>query len=198
MKTEIEVKFIDVDIDEMRQCLERVGAVCEQPMRLMRRALVETPDMEQRNAFLRIRDEGHRTTMTFKMFERNALTGAKETETEVGSFEDTLAILKECGLDYRTFQESKRETWRLGEVEVVIDEWTWLAPYIEIEGETEEAVRKAAQQLGFEWDEAVFGSVDVIYERKFPDKTNRGVIDIQEVRFGAPIPREFTPSGSEV
>lgn len=191
VKTEIEAKFIDVDADEMRRRLEKVGAVCEQPMRLMRRALIETPEMEKRNAFLRIRDEGHRTTMTFKLFEQNALTGAKEIETEVGSFEDTLAILKECGLDYRTFQESKRETWQLDKVEVVIDEWPWLAPYIEIEGETEEAVREAASRLGFEWSEAVFGSVDVIYGRQFPHKTNRGVIDIHEVRFGEPVPQEF-------
>ena len=37
MKTEIEVKFVDVDIPEMQQRLEGVGAHCEQPMRLMRR-----------------------------------------------------------------------------------------------------------------------------------------------------------------
>lgn len=191
MKTEIEAKFIDVDIDETRQLLRRTGAVCEQPMRLMRRALVETSDMKARNAFLRVRDEGDRVTMTYKQFDEHSVTGAKEIETMVSGFDETIALLKECGLVYHTFQESKRETWRLGDTEIVIDEWPWLAPYIEIEAGSEEEVRQVAKRLGKDWGEAVFGGVDVIYSRVYPKMTVRGVIDIHEVRFGSPVPQEF-------
>lgn len=35
MKTEIEVKFVDVDINDVRARLKKAGAVCEQPMRDM-------------------------------------------------------------------------------------------------------------------------------------------------------------------
>ena len=193
MKTEIEVKFLDIDIDEMREKLKAAGAHLEQPMRLMKRALIETPEMNARHAYLRIRDEGDKITATFKQFTENSLTGAKEREIIVSDFDETLAIFAEFGLHYHTFQESKRETWHYNDVEVVIDEWPWINPYIEIEGESEGAVKKAAAELGFDWKNAVFGSVDVIYNQEFPNLTVRGVIDIKEVRFGDSVPVEFTP-----
>ena len=90
-----------------------------------------------------------------------------------------------------TYQESKRETWTLGGAEVVIDEWPWINPYIEIEAENEAIVRDVATRLGFDWGDAVFGSVDVIYNKEYPDMTVRGVIDVKEVRFGQPSPAEF-------
>lgn len=190
MKTEIEVKFVDVDIDDIRTRLERASAVLEQPMR-MRRALIDNIVLDARHAFLRIRDEGHRTTMTFKQFDENSLTGAKELEVNVSDFNTTMQILEQFELRHRTLQESRRETWRYKDVEVVIDEWPWINPYIEIEGETEAAVKSAAELLGFDWGSAMFGSVDVIYQRDYPDMTVRGVIDLSEVRFSDSVPKEF-------
>lgn len=191
MKTEIEVKFLDVDIEEIREKLRAAGAILEQPMRLMRRVLFETEEMNQRQAYLRLRDEGDKISLTFKQFEENSLTGAKERETTVGDFDTTVAILEEFDIRYHTFQESKRETWKYGDVEVVIDEWPWIKPYIEIEAGSEDAVRTAAAELGFDWKDAVFGSVDVIYSLEYPDMTVRGVIDIKEVRFSDPVPEQF-------
>jgi adenylate cyclase, class 2 len=68
MKTEIEVKFLDVDFNLMREKLKQLGAVCEQPMRLMRRAIIETPELEAKGGFLRVRDEGDKVTLTYKQF----------------------------------------------------------------------------------------------------------------------------------
>lgn len=191
MKTEIEVKFLNIDIDDMRETLKAAGAACEQPMRLMKRALIETEETKTRDAYLRIRDEGDKVTATFKQFTEHSLTGAREREIIVSDFDETVAIFAEFGLHYHTFQESKRETWRLDDVEIVIDEWPWIPPYIEIEGESEVDVKAAAARLGFDWSEAVFGSVDVIYGREYPAMSVRGVIDITEVRFDDAVPQEF-------
>lgn len=135
MKSEIEVKFLDINHGEMRAKLEELGAVCVQPMRLMRRVAIENDFMRTgKDAFLRVRDEGHRVTMTYKQFDELSVDGAKEIEVIVSDFEATVAILEQAGLKSRTFQETKRETWKLGEYEIVLDEWPWLKPYIEIEG----------------------------------------------------------------
>lgn len=191
MKTEIEVKFLNIDIDAMRDKLKKAGAELEQPMRLMKRALVETDDTARRNGYLRVRDEGDKVTLTYKQFDENSLRGAKEREVIVSDFEETIAIFAEFDLHYHTFQESKRETWQFNDVEVVIDEWPWINPYIEIEGGSEAAVKAAAATLGFDWNDAVFGSVDVIYNLEYPKMTVRGVIDVKEVRFGESVPKEF-------
>lgn len=191
MQIEIEVKFCDIDIDDMRRRLTAVGAVCEQPMRLMKRALIDNEELNAKHAFLRIRDEGDKTTATFKQFDSHSLTGAKELAIDVSDFDTTLAILKQFNLEPRTVQESRRETWKYKTTEVVIDEWPWIPPYIEIEGDSEAAVESAAAELGFDWNDAEFGSVDVIYNREYPDMTVRGVIDIPEVKFGDSVPVSF-------
>ena len=195
MKTEIEVKFLNVDFDDIRAKLTALGAVCEQPMRLMKRVLSENSDMRKdgRDSFIRLRDQGDKVTLTFKEFKSLSLTGAQEHEVEVSDFDTMLAILKEMGLPPKTFQESKRETWMLGNVEVVLDEWPWLNTYIEIEGPSEELVRKTAGSMGFTWKDAVFGSVDAAYKLQYPHMIGRGVIDIPEVRFGDPVPDIFKP-----
>ena len=197
LQAEIEAKFVDVDIDDIRARLRAVGAVIAQPMRLMRRVLIEEAHHAAENSFIRIRDEGDRTTLTFKRRtqpdEASTVDSTHELETTVGDFDATVNIFKEAGWEYITFQESRRETWNLGDVEVVIDEWPWIKPYIEVEAGSVEAVQDAAEKLGFAWDEAVFGSVDVIYQRDFPKMSVRGIIDIKEARFGDPVPSEFGP-----
>ncbi len=195
MNPEIEVKFVDVAIDDVRARLEQAGAVLEHPMRDMRRALIEEVHHAAEHSFIRIRDEGDKTTLCFKRRtlpdEETTINSVHELETTVGDFDTTVQIFAEAGWHYTTYQESRRETWHLGDTEVVIDEWPWIQPYIEIEGSSEVAVQEAAAELGFDWAEAVLGSVDVIYHRDYPNMTIRGVIEIPEVRFGDPVPAEF-------
>lgn len=195
MKTEIEVKFTDVDIDDVRTRLKEAGAHLEHPMRDMKRALIEEAHHVEEHSFLRIRDEGDRVTLTYKRHPKNdedaTIDSAREIETTVGDFNATVAIFEASNWHPTTYQESRRETWILDGAEVVIDEWPWINPYIEIEAETEVIVKSVAVQLGFDWNDAVFGSVDVIYHRDYPDMTVRGVIDLKEVRFADPVPKEF-------
>ncbi len=195
MKAEIEVKFCDIDIDTMREILAHAGAVCEQPMRLMKRALIEEPYHAAEGSFLRIRDEGDKVTLTFKRRSNPAnptIDSTKEIEVTVSSFDDTVELFREAGWEYKTFQESRRETWKLGTAEVVIDEWPWLPPYIEIEAETEAKVRAAAEVLGLDWADANYGHIDALYQQNylFTDGV-RGVIDLREVRFDDPVPQQF-------
>lgn len=195
MNAEIEVKFVDVDIDDIRQRLEEAGAELEQPMRDMKRALIEEEHHAAENMFIRVRDEGDKVTLCLKKktksLEASTIDSTYEIETTIGDFDTAVELFKVAGWHYITYQESRRETWRYGDVEVVIDEWPWIQPYIEIEGASEEAVKQAAADLGFDWTEAMFGSVDIIYTRDYPDMTVRGVIDIREARFGDPVPAEF-------
>ena len=195
MKSEIEVKFLDISIDEIRDQLRAAGAHLEHPMRLMRRALIEEAHHVLENSFIRIRDEGDKTTLTFKRRMKpdgtSTIDSTKEIETTVGDFDTAVEIFAEAGWKYMTLQESRRETWLLDGAEVVIDEWPWIQPYIEIEAESEVIVRSVATKLGRDWNDAIFGSVDVIYQRDFPKMSIRGIIDVKDARFGDPVPEQF-------
>lgn len=189
MKTEIEVKFLDVDIEEVRSKLHGLGAVCEQPMRLLRRVIFDTDFMSAKNAYLRVRDEGHKNTLTYKQFDSLSIDGAKEIEVDVSNFEGTVALIEAAGIPANSSQESKRESWKLDGVDIVIDEWPWLQPYIEIEGNNIQSVKDIAKRLGYDWEAAVFGDVMVAYRAQYPhlgeDET---VGSAKELRFGDPKP----------
>lgn len=180
MQTEIEVKFLNIDHNVVRGKLRELGGVCEQPMRLMRRVVFHSDDMEAKRAFVRVRDEGYRVTMTYKQFDADTVDGAKEYEIEVSDFNTAIALLDAAGIAHDTFQESRRENWRLGDVEIMLDEWPWLAPYMEIEGLSEERVRSVAEQLGFAWEDAVFGGVANAYANQYPHIGEAGVQEINK------------------
>ncbi len=180
MNSEIEAKFINIDHDRMRTTLKDLGATIEQPERMMRRVVVRNQLMTEKNAFLRVRDEGYRTTITYKQFDADSIDGAKEYEVIVSDFDEAINIFKESGLVYDTYQESRRENWRLGNVEIMLDQWPWLNPYMEIEGPAEADVRHVAAQLGLDWKDALFGGVANIYLKQYPHIGDRGRIEINQ------------------
>ena len=195
MNTEIEAKFLHVSHDELRARLKKLGAVCEQPMRLMRRVAIDNDFMRTgKDSFLRVRDEGYRVTMTYKQFDSLSVNGAREIEVEVSDFEATIAILAQVGLQAHTYQETRRETWRLGKAEVVLDEWPWLKPYAEIEAESEELLREVAAKLGFDWKKAVFGDVMAAYRAEYPHLTIKDTVaKVPVVKFDEPLPEILKP-----
>ncbi len=191
MNTEIEAKFLDVDHDAVRAKLTALGATCEQPMRLMRRLTLENPSMKAKGAFARVRDEGHRVVMTYKQFDDLSIDGAKEIEIVVDDFDKAMAFMKAIDDNWlkTSLQESRRETWQLGDVEIVLDEWPWLKPYIEIEGPSVEAVADTAGKLGFDMAHAVHGDVMSAYRAQYPSLGERDTVgNLPEVRFDDPLP----------
>lgn len=78
-----------------------------------------------------------------------------------------------------SYEETKREVWRLGEAEVTIDTWPFLAPLVEIEAPTEATLQTTCERLGFTYTDTLFGTVDLLYAKKYNGLTilelkNRG------------------------
>ena len=189
MNSEIEAKFLDIDHDEIRKRLKNLGARLEKPLRMMRRVTIDTPHMKAKDAFVRIRDEGDKVTITYKQFDQLSVDGAKEIEIITSHFEESIALFAATGLKHGSYQESKRETWKLGNAEIVLDTWPWLKPYIEVEGTDVETVKKTAKSLGLKWKNAVFGDVMAAYKAQYPHLgINDTVGNLTEVKFDDPIP----------
>ena len=189
MKNEIEAKFVNINIDDIRSRLTELGAILIQPMRDMQRVTIDTPELKKKDAFVRIRNEGDKTTITYKQFNSLSIDGVKEVEITVDDFDTAITLFKEAGLAYGSLQESRRETWKLDEVEIVIDEWPWLNPYIEIEAPSEDLVISTSEKLGFNWDDAIFGDVMAAYRVQYPHLgLNDTVGNLPEVRFSDPLP----------
>lgn len=126
----------------------------------MRRVVFDTGE----HSYVRVRDEGGRIVMTYKDFlDQNSITGTKENNVGVDKNDDAIEILECCGLHRKSHEESLREKWKIGEVEVCIDAWPWLPTYVEVEGPDEVSVWDIASKLGLDKDSAMFGSVDNVY-----------------------------------
>lgn len=190
MQTEIEAKFLNVDHESMRAKLRSVGAVCKNPERLMSRKNYDFPDMKlanEKRAWVRVRDEGDKVTMSYKQLDDRGLHGTKEINITVDSFERADALLQAIGLKMQSYQETKRESWRVGDVDVELDEWPWTKPYLEMEGPDETSLRRVAEQLGLDWAGAVHGSVEIVYQAEY-DVTDEEVDAIPVITFETPVP----------
>jgi adenylate cyclase, class 2 len=189
MQTEIEAKVLDVDHEELRVVLHRLGATLEQPERLLRRYNLDYPDgrLQQKGGWIRIRDEGDKVTLSYKQLNDRTVHGTQEVSIVVDSFEQTKAFLEQIGLEVKTYQETKRESWRLGDAYIELDEWPWIKPYIEIEAGSEAVLQQVFERLGFSWKNAVFGSVEVVYRAEY-DVTDEEVDNIPVITFETPLP----------
>lgn len=195
MNLEIEAKFTRVDHDEVREKLRAVGAMCERPMTLMKRVVYHPLD-DSLDAYFRVRDEGDKVTMTYKQFnDASSIHGVQEIETVVEDYDATVAILDQTGMPRETYQETKREVWHLGDVEIMLDEWPWVEPFVEIEGPNEDAVRDVAEKLGYDWNEAVYGGVASVYVEKYQNMGEDAATIINRrtpvIRFEDPVPESF-------
>lgn len=170
MNIEYEATFANIQKDDIRAQLAKVRAErkCEEV--LHKRIIFDVPKTcSLDNAWIRVRDEGNRVTMTLKDMpsEGGKIEDQKELEVVVSDFDETVGIMRNMGLKEKSYQESKREIWALGDVEVMIDEWPWLEPFVEIEGNSEAAVKSVAKELDFDWNSAIFGGICVQYNQKY-------------------------------
>src|SRR5690606_38197838 len=170
MKPEIEAKFLNVDHEELRVKLKKLGADCVQPMMLMRRKKYDFPDgrlNREKKGWVRVRDEGDKMTMTYKQLNNRELDGTYEVNLQVDSFEAADSLLQSIGLEAQSYQETKRESWRLDEIEIELDEWPWAKPFIEIEGPDGASIKSLAEKMGFDWADACHGSVEIAYRGEY-------------------------------
>lgn len=196
MQEEIEVKFLDINHDELRSRLLSIGADCLHPKRLMKRAIIDYPDRRMQNTsntgwgWVRVRDEGDKVTCTYKHISNDANQTVHEIEYEVSSYDKAVELFETIGLKNHSEQETRRETWEVGGVEVVLDEWPWIPPYIEIEGPSVDAIRDVATKLGFDWGDVFPGNADHVYRKYYPKMdAEESVSDMNYLTFAGEEPR---------
>ncbi len=188
MQTEVEAKFLGANHDVIRAKLRELGATREHSNRLMRRRSYDFPGglLGKANGWVRVRDEGDKVTMSYKQLNDRTLHGTKEVTLVVSDFETAHQFLEAIGLEANGYYETKRESWLLGSVEIELDEWPWIKPFIEIEGPDEVSVKRAAKLLELDWIDAVHGSVEIAYQAEY-DVTEAEVDSWPEGRF-TPVP----------
>ncbi len=166
MKPEYEARFLDIDPSTITARLSACGGRQVMPRTLMRRIVFVKDDIDARGGWLRLRQQGERTFLTYKQVAHDgpsSIDSILEAETEVVDFQNTRTLLEAMGYTAKRYQENYREEWKLDGVTYDIDTWPGLPTYLEIEGTNEQAVHQAAVALDLDPNHASYGSVDEVY-----------------------------------
>lgn len=186
---EYEATFPNINKDDIRQRLEKAGATLVKPENLMVRSVFELPSGHKiKGGWLRVRNENDKITMSLKVVNGNKIEDQKEICLKIDSFEEGVKFLESLGCEPKAYQESKRELWILDEVEITIDEWPYLEPYVEVEGKSEEVVKSVSTKLDFDYSQALFCSVDTLYSNKYKITADYINHQIKRICFNEPNP----------
>jgi adenylate cyclase class 2 len=184
MQIEYEATFPNVKKEDVRHELIKAGAELVRGEFLQKRTVFHLPEGHRiPGAWARVRDEGGVTTMSVKILDGTKIEDQKETCLKIDRFEEGVTLLKTLGCEEKAYQESNRELWELNGVDITIDEWPFLEPFVEVEGKSEEDVRRLSKLLGFDWTSARFCAVGTLYAEKYNISEDRINNETKKITF---------------
>ena len=169
---EIEAKILNVDVEALEAKIIELGGV-KQFDRVFHRAVFDYEDLrlDQKGAWVRVRDEGDRVVMSFKQrlgYDATQPaqndTGMLEEEIVVSDFETAASILRHIGLTDKFFQENRRVQYQLDGVELDIDHWPLIRPYLELEAVSWGEIDEMIVKLGYSIEDKKIFSTTQIYD----------------------------------
>ena len=186
---EIEVKFLNIDPVLIEEKLVDLGA--EKTFeKIYRRRVFDHPDLRlnNRGAFVRLRDEGDKITLTFKqrlgVKTHDGKTndkGMEEIEVNVSDFEKTAVLLKRIGLEEKFYEENRRIRYQLGDIEFDIDFWPLLEPYLEIEAPSWGKIDEAIKLLRLDPKDKKIFSTYQVYQLKGINENDYQILTLEKI-----------------
>ncbi len=177
MKTEYEIRVLEIDINKIINLSELLGA--KKVGEYFQKRYVYDLNPVQNGKWIRLRTNGIKTTLTYKDIVSNTIDGTKEVEIEVDNFENTNELLNKIGYFSRSYQENKRIQYILEDVEIDIDSWPMIPTYMEIEGKNEEAVNNMLEKLNVDKEKITTLNCDDIYKNFY----NIDISKIKNLKF---------------
>jgi adenylate cyclase class 2 len=157
MNLEIECRFLEIDKDALIKKLRELGA------RDFGEAMLEETIMynaegtwKDDNRIIRLRKKGHQVKLSYKEHRAHTIDGTHEIEFEVSDKSKAEALFTAIGFPAFRYQQKKRHTFEYGGVMFDIDTWPKIPTYVELEGKSEDELKKMAAIVGYQWKDAVF------------------------------------------
>lgn len=163
MKTEYEVRILEINKEDFIRKLEKLGA--KKKGEFAQKRYVYDLRPAEDGKWIRLRTNGKSTTLTYKDIVSDTIDGTKEIEFEVEDINKTNEFLEKIGFKSRNYQENNRIQYILSNVEIDIDTWPMIPTYVEIEGESEEDVKKIIEMLDIDKSKLTTLNCKDIYER---------------------------------
>ena len=190
MKTEYELRVLNINIEDIIEKCKSLNA--KKIGSFHQKRFVYDFSPPTKGKWIRLRNDGFKSTLAVKKIKSLNIDGTKELEIIVSNFEDTAEVLKELGFEYRNYQENYRVEFCINDVNLDIDKWPMLNPFLEIEGPNETAIYNILKLLKFEKESITFEGVDSIYLKNginleaiktlsFCDEENESISHIEQL-----------------
>lgn len=168
---EIEVRFVEVDEQALKQKLTALGAEDLGEAFLEEIIFYDQAGKWQydEKKFVRIRRTNKGMFVTFKHNQEDSATGTQELEFQAAADQEHKIekFLEAIGLIAYRVQQKKRHSYKLDNVLVEFDTWPVIPTYVELEGESEEALKSVAAKLGLNWSKVVFETARFLIEKYY-------------------------------
>ncbi len=164
MPAEYEAKVLAINPAAMAdRILSKGGREITAPT-LQRRYVYDITPGDQ-SKWIRLRDNGMKTTLAVKEITHDGIDGTYEVEITVDDLDATNELLGFLGFHPKSYQENRRTSFVLDGAQLEIDEWPMIPPYLEIEAESPEEVRRIAALLGYEESRLTSENTTKVYGR---------------------------------
>lgn len=167
--SEIEVRFLEINQDEISGKLKQLGAE-DLGEDLLEEIIFYDKELEWQKGnrkFVRIRKTKSGIYLTYKHQEFDTATGTEEIEFKIDDMRKAEVFLERVGLVAFRHQQKKRHSFKLGNVIIDIDTWPRIPTYLELEGPSEEALKAVAKKLDLDWSKAVFENPRIVIEKYY-------------------------------
>jgi adenylate cyclase class 2 len=164
---EIEAKLYVQNLDQIKSQLEKLGAQLIQERVLEANIRFDLPGAKLRaeGRVLRLRRDT-KVRLTYKSAGTNeqGVLSREEIEFVVEDFEKAKRFLEALGYQKLVYYEKYRATYEWNKTHIMLDELPY-GNFVEIEGETIEAIRMVTDQLNLNWAAAIGTSYSALFER---------------------------------
>jgi adenylate cyclase class 2 len=189
---ETEAKFFIRDLRKIELRLRDLKAQLIQPRTHETNLRFDNANSDLRNTsrVLRLRQD-EKARFTFKgpsVEKEGGVLSRQEIEFVVEDFDNARQFLEVLGFEAVVFYEKFRTTYELNDVHIMLDELPY-GHFLEIEGESVEAIHNTANLLDLNWDAMVKAGYHALFERV----TEKYNLEPSQLSFAALEKLKITP-----
>lgn len=169
---EIELKFLNINVAEIKRKLEKIGATKKYD-HILESYYFEAEGFsggDYNMKGLRLRKIGEKSFLTYKdPAKKSDLSIREETEIEVSDFDQTVYLIEKLGFTKGYLTKKNRVHYELGDIHFELDTQLVadIPTYLEIETRTEQAMTEICQKLNLDMKKGRNESIEMIYPEKF-------------------------------
>lgn len=125
------------------------------------------------NKWIRLRKSGEFSSITInqilnrktndKGVREHKVNNVLEYECPIESIEMMKEIIEQLGYYHKNYQEKRRIHFEYGEIQIEIDLWPHIPPYLEIEAPNESMIYELVEHLGYTMENVVSMNTDDVY-----------------------------------